>query len=61
VVKISKLDEHTCSSTSKVKGREASIAWISQKVKDVVKEDPTLGATKLQKRLERLQHSVVIL
>jgi len=53
VVKISKLDEHTCSSTSKVKGREASIAWISQKVKDVVKEDPTLGATKLQKRLER--------
>jgi len=53
VVEISKLDEHTCSSTSKVKGREASIAWISQKVKDVVKEDPTLGATKLRKRLER--------
>jgi hypothetical protein len=53
VVKLSELDVHTCSSTSKMKGREASIAWISQKVKDVVKEDPTLGAKKLQKRLEK--------
>lgn len=53
VVKLSELDVHTCSSTSKTKGREASIAWISQKVKDVVREDPSLGAKKLQKRLEK--------
>ncbi|CAN6196250.1 unnamed protein product [Urochloa humidicola] len=52
VVKLTELDVHTCPSTSKMKGREASIAWISQKVKDVVK-DPTLSATKLQKRLEK--------
>ena len=48
VIKLSGLDVHTCSRTSKMKGREASIAWVSEKVKDVVKEDPTISAKKLQ-------------
>ena len=47
VIKLSGLDVHTCPSTSKMKGREASIAWVSEKVKDVVKEDPTISAKKL--------------
>jgi len=39
VVKLSELDVHSCSSTNKMKGREASISWIAQKVKEVVKEE----------------------
>jgi len=39
VVKLSELDVHSCSSTSKMKGREASISWIAQKVKEAVKEE----------------------
>ena len=35
-----------------MKGHQASTGWISQSVKDIVKEDPTLGARKLQKILE---------
>ena len=51
VVKLSGFDEHTCPNTSS--GREASTAWISEKLKDIVKEDPTLPAKKLQRRLEK--------
>lgn len=36
-----------------MKRHQASTAWISQRVKDSVKEDPTLSAKKLQKRLEK--------
>jgi len=36
-----------------MKGHQASTAWISQRVEDIIKEDPTLSAKKLQKRLEK--------
>ena len=46
---------HTCSNENKA--REASVSWLSRRVKDIVKEDPTLSAKKLQKRLEK-QYSI---
>jgi hypothetical protein len=51
VVKISSV--HTCHSSATEKGREATINWLSHRSKDIVKEDPTLSAKKLQKRLEK--------
>jgi hypothetical protein len=51
MVKLSSVDMHTCSNGNK--GREASIGWLSQRVKDIMKEDPALSAEKLQKRLEK--------
>jgi hypothetical protein len=53
VVKLSDIDVHTCFSSATIKGREATINWLSHKSKDIVKEDPTLSAKKLQKRLEK--------
>ena len=46
VVKLSKLVDHTCSSSARMKGHQASTTWISERVKDIIKEDPTLGARK---------------
>ena len=53
VVKLSKLDDHTCPSSETVKGHQASTAWISQRAKQIIEEDPTLSAKKLQRRLEK--------
>ena len=53
MVNLSKLAYHTCSSSTRTKGHQASMAWIYQRVKYIVKEDPTLSAKKLQKRLEK--------
>ena len=53
VVKLSNLDVHTCCSSTTVKGREATINWLSRRSKDIVKEDPSLSAKKLQKRLQK--------
>jgi len=53
VVKLSKLDYHTCPSSETVKGHQASTAWISQRAKQIIEEDPTLSANKLQRRLEK--------
>ena len=41
-----------------MKGHQASTGWISQRVKDIVKEDPTLGAKKLQKRLDETLYNI---
>ncbi|XP_039781869.1 uncharacterized protein LOC120649208 [Panicum virgatum] len=46
VVKLSKLADHTCSSSARMKGHQALTTWISKRVKDIIKEDPTLGARK---------------
>jgi hypothetical protein len=57
VVELSDIDVHTCFSSATIKGREATINWLSHKSKDIVKEDPTLSAKKLQKKVrEALQH-----
>ena len=53
VVKLSKLDDHTCPSSTTMKGHQASTAWISQRAKQIIEEDPTLSAKKLQRRLEK--------
>jgi hypothetical protein len=44
---------HTCASTSQVRGKEASKAWIADRATDVLKSTPDLGANKLQVKLER--------
>lgn len=49
VVKLSDLDMHTCCSSVTVKGREATINWLARRSKDIVKEDHSLSARKLQK------------
>jgi hypothetical protein len=36
-----------------MKGHQASTAWISQRAKQIMEEDPTLSAKKLQRRLEK--------
>ena len=46
VAKLSKLADHTCSSSARMKGHQALTTWISERVKDIIKEDPTLGARK---------------
>src|SRR4051812_31613580 len=56
VLKISSLDDHTCSGSATLKGHQASTSWISRRAKDIIKEDPTLSANKLQKRLEKQYH-----
>jgi hypothetical protein len=44
---------HTCASTSQVKGKEASKAWIVNRATEVLKCTPELGAKKLRVELER--------
>ncbi|CAD6224299.1 unnamed protein product [Miscanthus lutarioriparius] len=44
---------HTCASTSQVRGKEASKAWIADRATEVLKSTPDLGAKKLQVELER--------
>ena len=44
--------DHTCASTSKVTGKEASVSWICDRVKGMLVTDPTLGAKELQDRLQ---------
>jgi len=44
---------HTCASTSQVRGKEASKAWIADRATDILKSTPDLGAKKLQVELER--------
>ncbi|KAM0923604.1 hypothetical protein ACQ4PT_005404 [Festuca glaucescens] len=56
VLEISSLDDHTCSGSATLKGHQASTSWISRRAKDIIKEDPTLSAKKLQKRLEKQYH-----
>lgn len=53
MVKLSYLDMHTCCSSATVKGRDATINWLARRSKDIVKEDHSLSARKLQKRLEK--------
>jgi hypothetical protein len=50
VVSIS--EGHTCASTSKVRGKEATKGWIADRAKDILKSKPGLGAKKLQEHLE---------
>ena len=44
---------HTCASTSQVRGKEASKAWIADRATELLKSTPALGAKKLQLELER--------
>ena len=44
---------HTCASTSQVRGKEASKAWIADRATEVLKCTPELGTKKLQVKLER--------
>ncbi|KAM0880332.1 hypothetical protein ACQ4PT_033648 [Festuca glaucescens] len=52
VVNLSSLDDHTCAGSATLTGHQASTSWISRRAKDIVQEDPTLSAKKLQKRLQ---------
>jgi hypothetical protein len=44
--------KHDCASTSKVTGKEASAAWIANRVKPMLIKEPGLGAREMQYRLE---------
>ncbi|KAF0935950.1 hypothetical protein E2562_037440 [Oryza meyeriana var. granulata] len=46
-------EDHTCASTSKVKGKEATKGWIANRATDVLRVDTTVGAKKLQQQLEQ--------
>ncbi|KAF0931645.1 hypothetical protein E2562_005602 [Oryza meyeriana var. granulata] len=47
-------EDHTCASTSKVNGKEATKGWIANRATDVLRVDTTVGAKKLQQQLEQL-------
>ena len=53
MVKISSLEDHICVGSATLKRHQASIAWIARKSKDIIIEDPTLSAKKLQNRLKK--------
>jgi hypothetical protein len=46
-------EHHTCASTSKVLGKEATKGWIANKASEILKSNPTIGAKKLQVQLEQ--------
>ena len=46
-------DEHTCLSTRKITSKMASQAWIADRGKDIMIEEPNIGSRKLQDALEK--------
>ena len=50
---ISISEGHTCASTSKVMGKEATKGWIANRATEILRTDPTMGAKKLQVQLEQ--------
>lgn len=46
------VDQHLCASSSRLKGRNASKAWVAQKASPILRNEPNLGAKVLQTRLQ---------
>ena len=46
------VSDHTCATTSKTRGSMANKAWIADRGKELLRKDPSVGAKKLQQRLQ---------
>jgi hypothetical protein len=52
------VDEHSCMSSMRQTNTTPSCKWVASKAESILREDPHIGATELQKRLERESTSV---